>query len=181
VVPVDSIYVLTQVMIIILVPLAAAILTRRLLIGWQGERKFTEVWIKRIPALSTLGMFGVLFSALALKARALAADPGLFLMAIPPLIVFYIVTYSVTILLGRWLLQPADAKALIFGVVVRSISVSLALAINAFGEAGAEAALFIAIAYIVQTPSAAWFVRYADRVFPAPHRGGHGVMHHDRQ
>jgi ACR3 family arsenite efflux pump ArsB len=39
------------------------------------------------------------------------------------------------------------------------------VAIIAFGEAGAHAALVIALAYIIQVQSAAWYVKFTDKVF----------------
>lgn len=37
---------------------------------------------------------------------------------------------------------------------------------TAFGEAGAQAALLIALAYIIQVQSAAWYVKLTGRLFP---------------
>jgi hypothetical protein len=37
-----------------------------------------------------------------------------------------------------------------------------------FGARGAEAALLIALAYIVQVQAAAWYVRLTDRLFGPP-------------
>ena len=37
-----------------------------------------------------------------------------------------------------------------------------------FGAAGADAALFIAISYIIQVQSAAWYVRLTDTLFGMP-------------
>ncbi len=47
--------------------------------------------------------------------------------------------------------------ALVYGTVMRNLSIALAIAINAFGEAGANAALVIAMAYVIQVQSAAWY------------------------
>ncbi|MGE4533003.1 MULTISPECIES: hypothetical protein [Halomonas] len=51
---------------------------------------------------------------------------------------------------------------------MRNLSIALALAMNAFGEAGTDAALLIALAYIIQVQSAAWYVRFTDRLFGPP-------------
>ena len=37
-----------------------------------------------------------------------------------------------------------------------------------FGSAGADAALLIALAYIVQVQAAAWYVKLTDRLFGPP-------------
>ncbi|MCB2194104.1 MAG: arsenic resistance protein, partial [Deltaproteobacteria bacterium] len=72
-------------------------------------------------------------------------------------------------LAGRWLLPRGEAIALVYGTVMRNLSIALALAMGAFGPQGSEAALVIAVAYIIQVQSAAWYVRFTESVFgPAP-------------
>ncbi|MBE9067655.1 arsenic resistance protein, partial [Leptolyngbya cf. ectocarpi LEGE 11479] len=57
-----------------------------------------------------------------------------------------------------------------YGTVMRNLSIALAIAMTAFGkEQGAEIALIIAMAYIIQVQAAAWYVRFSDRIFgPVP-------------
>ncbi len=50
---------------------------------------------------------------------------------------------------------------------------NLSIVTNAFGEAGANAALVIALSYIIQVQSAAWYVKVTDKVFgPSPEEAG---------
>ena len=44
-------------------------------------------------------------------------------------------------------------------------SIALAVAINAFGPAGSDAALVIALAYVIQVQSAAWYVKFTPQLF----------------
>ncbi|WP_245805570.1 hypothetical protein [Desulfovibrio gilichinskyi] len=48
---------------------------------------------------------------------------------------------------------------------MRNLSIALAIAINAFGPQGSDAALVIALAYIVQVQSAAWYVKFTAKIF----------------
>lgn len=48
---------------------------------------------------------------------------------------------------------------------MRNLSIALAVAINAFGSQGSDAALVVAMAYIIQVQSAAWYVKLTDRLF----------------
>ena len=50
---------------------------------------------------------------------------------------------------------------------MRNLSIALAFAINAFGTSGTDAALVIALAYIIQFQSAAWYVKFTDTFFGA--------------
>ena len=52
---------------------------------------------------------------------------------------------------------------------MRNLSIALAVAINAFGANGSDAALVVALAYIIQVQSAAWYVKFTGRIFgPIP-------------
>jgi ACR3 family arsenite transporter len=48
---------------------------------------------------------------------------------------------------------------------MRNLSIALAIAINAFGPQGSTAALVVAMAYIIQVQSAAWYVKFTDRIY----------------
>jgi predicted Na+-dependent transporter len=52
---------------------------------------------------------------------------------------------------------------------MRNLSIALAIAITAFGpQQGSEIALIIAMAYIIQVQSAAWYVKFTDQIFGRP-------------
>ena len=69
---------------------------------------------------------------------------------------------------GKVAFDQGDAIALVYGTVMRNLSIALAIAMTAFGkEAGSEIALIIAMAYIIQVQAAAWYVRLTDRIFGA--------------
>lgn len=102
---------------------------------------------------------------MALKAKTIAADPGQLLMIFVPLLILYLVNFTISTLAGRAFFTRGDGIALVYGTVMRNLSIALAIAINAFGEAGTDAALVIALAYIIQVQSAAWYVRLTDSIF----------------
>jgi predicted Na+-dependent transporter len=52
---------------------------------------------------------------------------------------------------------------------MRNLSLALAIAITVFGPVeGAEIALIIAMGYIIQVQSAAWYVKLTDKFFGTP-------------
>ena len=70
---------------------------------------------------------------------------------------------------GKLFLPRGDAIALVYGTVMRNLSIALALAMSAFGSASSDAALVITLAYIIQVQSAAWYVHFTDKLFgPKP-------------
>ncbi len=166
---VDLLAVLRQIGLIVFLPMAAGFATQRALVARFGEQGFRRDWAPRFPGLSTLGVLGIVFIAMALKAPALAREPQMLLYLLAPLGLLYLINYVLSTVVGRTLLPRGDGIALVYGTVMRNLSIALAVAMGAFGPAGSEAALIICVAYILQVQSAAWYVRFSDRLFgPRP-------------
>ncbi|MHB1373729.1 MAG: arsenic resistance protein [Thauera sp.] len=170
-VPVDMGAIFMQIVIIVFLPMIAGHFTQKWLIARHGQAEYQKTWAPRFPPFSTLGVLGIVFVALALKAKDLVAQPGELLVVLVPLLCLYAINYVLSTIVGRALLPRGDGIALVYGTVMRNLSIALALAMNAFGGESAAAALVIAIAYILQVQSAAWYVKLTDRLFgPAPAR-----------
>ncbi len=165
---VDMLAVLRQIGLIVFLPMILGYLTQRALLRAYGQKEFQQRVGPRFMPLSTLGVLGIVFVALALKAKAVAGAPELLPRILLPLVLLYLVNYLLSTFVGRRFLPRGDAVALVYGSVMRNLSIALAIAINAFGERGADAALVVAMAYIIQVQSAAWYVKFTDRFFGAP-------------
>jgi len=57
------------------------------------------------------------------------------------MVLFYGVNFILSTVLGRTLLPLGNAIAMVYGTVMRNLSIALAVAINAFGANGSDAAL----------------------------------------
>ncbi|WP_207263272.1 bile acid:sodium symporter [Desulfovibrio sp. Huiquan2017] len=157
-----------QILFIVFLPMALGYLTQRFLVKRYGQQTFQRDIGPKFPGLSTVGVLGIVFVALALKARTIAAAPGVLLDILVPLILLYGFNFLLSTVIGKSMLPRGDAIALVYGSVMRNLSIALAIAINAFGTQGSDAALVIAMAYIVQVQSAAWYVRFTPKVFGLP-------------
>lgn len=171
-VPVDMLAVFSQIAFIVFLPMVAGHLTQTHLLKKFGQKAFQSEWAPRFPPFSTLGVLGIVFVAMALKAGQLAAQPGQLLQLIGPLLALYGINYLLSTAVARVFLPRGDAIALVYGTVMRNLSIALALAMNAFGSASSDAALVITLAYIVQVQSAAWYVKLTDRLFGAKAAAG---------
>lgn len=166
-----------QIMIVVLLPLVLGNITQRLIVWRHGMARYQKDFKPVFPLFSTLGVLGVVFVALALKARAVAANPGQLVGLILPLLILYGVNFLISTVIGRLLFKRGDAIALVYGTVMRNLSIALAIAMTAFRDQGSEIALIIALAYIIQVQSAAWYVKFTDRIFgPAPEAKVKDVM-----
>ncbi len=164
-VDVSFIKVMQQILIIVFIPMLVGQFTRHILLQKYSQATFKSTVAPRFPALSTIGVLGVVFVAMALKAAAVVANPGVLVSIFIPLLILYSINYFLATIVGLKLFARGDGIALVYGTVMRNLSIALAIAVNAFGEAGASAALVIALGYIIQTQSAAWYVRLTSRVF----------------
>jgi ACR3 family arsenite efflux pump ArsB len=162
---VDLLAVGQQILVIVFLPMALGFVTQQALIRRYGRQAFQTRLAPRFPGLSTLGVLGIVFVAMALKARAIAGAPDLLLAILAPLALVYAANYLLSTFLGRLLLPREDAIAMVYGTVMRNLSIALAIAINAFGPQGSTAALVVAMAYVIQVQSAAWYVKFTDRIY----------------
>lgn len=166
IVPVDLLGVLQTVVLVVAVPMAAGVLTRKGLVRAYGPAVYKERLAPMFPGLSTLGVLAIVFVAIGLKAKMIAGDPQLLLTIAVPLVIFYGLNFALSTVIGKALLPRGDAIAVVYGTVMRNLSIALGIAVAQFGP---EAALVLAAAYIVQVQGAAWYVKATDRVFgPVP-------------
>ena len=164
---VDTLAVMKQIAFIVFLPMLAGYVTQQWLVKRYSQKVFQDTWAPRFPGLSTIGVLGIVFIAIALKARAIVSAPEALLQIAVPLALLYGVNYLLSTITGRLFLRRGDAIALVYGTVMRNLSIALAVAMNAFGTAGSDAALVIALAYIIQVQSAAWYVKITERIFGA--------------
>ncbi|PIE58266.1 MAG: arsenite transporter [Desulfobulbus propionicus] len=162
---IDMAAIFKQIVVIVFLPMAAGYLTQRVLIKKYGQKGFTTSVKPKFPPLSTLGVLGIVFIAMALKAQAIAAAPGMLAYILLPLCIMYGFNFLFSSFVGKRFLPRGDAIALVYGSVMRNLSIALAIAMNAFGTQGASAALVVAVAYIIQVQSAAWYVKLTERIF----------------
>ncbi len=165
IIEVDMFHMFRQIAIFVFIPLFAGIMTQYLLIKSHGETKWNKKIKPKFPTFSALGVILIAFVAMSLKAKSIIAHPGDLVLILTPVILFYVITYGILSVFGKLFLKKEDATAMVFGVVMRNLSIALAIAITAFGKQGATIALLIALAYIIQIQSAALYIKFIDKIF----------------
>jgi len=160
--------VFNQIMFIVFLPMVLGFITRQLLLKSFGPEAFKKKWAPRFPALSTIGVLGIVFVAMALKAKTVAKQPELLIYILMVLLIIYLINFTISTLIGRTFFHRDDAIAMVYGTVMRNLSIALAIAMTTFGEKGTDAALVIAAAYIIQVQAAAWYLKLTDRIFGKP-------------
>ncbi len=154
-----------QIGIVVFLPMFFGQITQKFIIKKYGEEKYKNEIKQKFPPISTLGVLGIIFVAMSLKAEVIVSNPKELIMIIVPLLIFYAITYTLTTIIGKLFLERKEAIALVYGTVMRNLSVALAIAMTVFGKEGAEIALIIALAYIIQVKSAALYIKLVDKIF----------------
>lgn len=154
-----------SIVFVVFVPMLLGFITKKWLVSRHGLEYYQKNLAKKFPPISTLGVLGIVFVAMALNAKSILADPTSLIQYLIPLILLYLINFAISTLLGKLFFNRGDAIALVYGTVMRNLSIALAIAMTAFGEEGAQIAIIIALAYIIQVQAAAWYVKYTDKVF----------------
>ena len=165
--------VFTQIAVIVFLPLILGVLTRTILVKKTGQQYYNEKLKKKFPPFSTLGVLLIVFIAMALKAKSIIANPVSFLKLIPPLVILYAVNFIISTAAAKLFFNRGDGLALVYGTVLRNLSIALAIAMTSFGKSGSDIALVIALGYIIQIQGSSWYVKLSSRLFrePEAHRG----------
>ena len=164
-VDVNMVLVIKQIVLIVFLPMALGYATRQTLIKKYTMPKFKQEIAPKFPAISTLGVLGIVFVAMALKSRGIMANPTILGAIFIPLLIIYGVMFLLGTTVGKIFFNRGDGIAMVYGTAMRNLAIALAIAINAFGAEGANAALVIAVSFIIQVQAAAWYVKLTDRIF----------------
>lgn len=165
VIEIPMLQVFKQIALIVFIPMALGYLTQKGLIRYYGREAYQKDLKKRFPMVSTLGVLGIVFVAMALKSGSILQQPQTLLIYLLPLGLLYLVNFVLSTLVGKLFFSRGEGIALVYGTVMRNLSIALAIAMTVFKESGAEIAIILALAYIVQVQAAAWYVKFSDRIF----------------
>lgn len=157
---------LGQIAVVVFVPMLLGYATQRLLVGKFGAKSFNEQIKHQIAPWGTIGVLGVQFVAMALKAPDLVAHPGLLWVLGVPMLTFYLINFGVSTWLARYFAKRADGIAFIYGTALRNLSIALAIAMTVFGKNGSEVALLVSMGFVFQAQLAAWHVKALGRLLP---------------
>lgn len=159
-VSVDILLTLKTISLVILLPLIAGLLTYNVLSRKMSQAQFQKNIKPFLPAASSWGMVAIIFISMSMNARRIAEHLDIFVIALIVQILFYAINYVIAIFTGRWFFTEHDAKTLVFSTVLRNLSISIGLAATAFG---ANAALMVSLAFLIQGQAAALFIKLNER------------------
>ena len=163
--------IMSQILIVVFIPLLFAFITQKQIIKKHGPEKFNKSIKPVFPLFSTLGIVLMIFTAISLRAEVLINNPMILVDIMIPLLLLFAAYFTISVIVARLFFNRADGIALVNGTLIRNLSLSLAITLSVFPvtiypEAGI-AALLIAIAYVIQVQIAAWNAKLSKIVFKA--------------
>lgn len=162
-----------SVVIFVVVPLGAGVLTRRVLLRREQGPAAVEGFAARLKPTSVVGLLLTVVLLFSFQAQTLVEQPGrVVLIAVPLLLQSYGI-FAIGYALARWLRLPHDvaAPAALIGTS-NFFELAVAVAVSLFGLASG-AALATVVGVLIEVPVMLSLVRFANRTkgwFPAKAR-----------
>lgn len=117
----------------VVIPLIAGQVTRRVLLKRMGTKAFMGL-TPYFSGISSFGMYIIIFISMALEARTVINNPHYAWLVIVSMSSFYAVVFVLTVIYA-WALriEYEDMVALAYGVTARNLSITIALALMTWG------------------------------------------------
>ncbi len=94
-----------QIILIVFLPMLAGQITQKIIIKIKGAEKYQKEIKQKFPPVSTIGVLGIVFTAMALKAELIVKNPLSLLYLIIPLIILYAVNFAVSTITAKLFFQ----------------------------------------------------------------------------
>lgn len=160
VVSIDMMSIFLTVIEVVMLPLILGVIVHNLIVKKIGQQRFKEQVKPLLPSFSVWGMLVIIYLSIGMKARMIASNPSSIVMALVIVISVYLIHYIVITMMVRKVLIKKDSYAVVYGTVMRNLSIALGIAVSAFSP---QSALIITLAYVVQIQSAPIYKNLAEK------------------
>lgn len=145
---------------VVILPLILGNITFRLLSRKYTPEQFNKKIKPYFPAISVWAMLVIVFISISMKSSVIMSNPSILIDSIIVLVLFYTINFVSSTLIARRTLKQEDGFALLYGTVMRNLSIALGIAVASFGP---NTALFVTLAFILQVQGAAWYGKLAQK------------------
>lgn len=152
-----------KMLLIVVLPLAAGLLTRKILIRKYGPKNFKQRIAPYFPAVSTCGMLFMVFIIISTQAKLIMTNFQWMLLVIVGIGTLYPILFGLAILFCKLAhMDHGNGMALGYSVAAKNHAITIALATTAFG--GTLAVLPAAVAPIIQIPTMLLYLSFSERI-----------------
>lgn len=159
-VPINVSQLFITISVVVFLPLLLGNVTHKWILTKMNPKEFQEKIKPLLPNLSMWAMLVIIFSSISMKATMIISQPELIVQGLIVLLIFYIANLALSTMVGRSFFVKGDGIALVYGTVMRNLSISLGIALAAFGV---KAGLIVTLAFIIQVQTAAWYGKIAEK------------------
>lgn len=146
------------ILLVVFVPMILGQVTYKLILLRATPEQFNKKIKPNFGPLSIWAMLYVIFVSISTKASMIVNNLELIVIALLVLILFYAINFLVSTVFAVKFFNREDGIALVNGTVLRNLSIAIGLAATSFG---AEAALIVTLAFIVQQQGIVNYARIA--------------------
>jgi len=162
---------LWSVVLFVVVPLIAGILTRIVMIKKKGEQYFIQKFVSKFDRITTIGLLLTLIIIFSFQGDVILNNPLHVLLIAVPLTLQNVITAAFAYLMCKWLRQPHNiaAPAALIGAS-DFFELSVAVAITLFG-ADSPVVLVTTIGVLTEVPVMLMLVQFVNKTkhwFPQP-------------
>lgn len=148
------------ILLVVFVPMILGQITYKLILKKTTVENFNKKIKPNFGPLSIWAMLYVVFVSISTKATMITSNLTLIWIALAVLILFYFINFVISTIFAIKFFNREDGIALVNGTVLRNLSIAIGIAATSFG---AEAALIVTLAFVVQQQG---IVNYAKIAMP---------------
>ncbi len=156
--------IVNEIIKVVFIPMIIGFITQKVLVKKYGQDRFQKDFKTRIPLIATLALIGIVFISTAMRAKTIVSNPQMLLKILIVLSIAYFFSFLLVTIIAKVLFNREDGIALVYGTVMRNLSIALAIALSIFSTAGSDVALIVAVAFVVQIQGAALYLKVVDRL-----------------
>lgn len=160
-VPWDTLFL--SIILFVVVPLAAGILTRIFMIKHKGEEYFKNKFIPKFESITTMGLLLTLIIIFSFQGEAITSNPLHVILIAVPLILQNSITFAFAYLVSKWIKLPHNIAAPA-GLIGASdfFELSVAVAITMFG-ADSPVVLVTTVGVLTEVPVMLLLVKFVNK------------------
>lgn len=162
-VAIDPYMIFKKMLLIVVLPLIAGLITRRILLRKYGMQHYKQKIAPYFPAISTCGMLVMVFIIISSQAKLILGNFHWIMLVILGIATLYPSLFAIAVLLSKLAhIEHGHSMALGYSVTAKNHAITIGVATMAFS--GTLAVLPAAVAPVIQIPIMLFYLTLSERI-----------------